>query len=685
MVKRIRTNRNKVREDRSMPPNDYSRLTLEQRLARAKKQKSDIGRQKTRTDEIRKILGDKSENKRRIINAKKGGLTHNRPKKLTRAVKHASQPIAPKFPDCSENYLKEIKFFKVPDWFESKAKSVDVSIIVPLYKSQTEIAEQIYSWDLARDGLTKEIIYVDDASPDQSGQQVVDSWTARQFDLEEPVGRIITRTVNRGFGAACNTGAYHACGDCLIFLNADCTVTPGWIRPMISRLRSNPEIGIVGNLQVRHGKIDSAGSEWSWESKSFPHIGRNIYKNKSHQQFTLENAPVDLFLADEREMVTGCCFVIPKSLFIDLEGFDVAYRKGYWEDADLCLRARTNGHKIYYEPKSLIYHKLGHSNAGGHPYINKNREYFKDKWIDSGRIDPLVKAKRSCPPSPSIKKHANGKVYGCVIACNEEEFLEVSVDSVSSIVDEWIFVIGGNEYAYKAGMCNSVGLPNDSTVDIANDLALKYGGKVILPPGRFWKDKVEMRNAYATYLRPNNWLFVLDGDEVYKPDKLWRITELMKQYDVLIMQFWLFWNNINTIGTGKWSGYPQERVVRWKEGMAYRGTNHLHVSMSNGETAKKALPCWSGREKMFYHYSWVRPIDKIRQKLYYYKYQTGNNNDFYVENVFLKWRTNPDNVTSTHPMGGGGWDKFPGIHPDGIKKSMQEGKLDFASEKNKSL
>jgi GT2 family glycosyltransferase len=680
MVRKIQTNRKRIpgreQQRKAAPLSSYSRLTLEQRLAKARQQKTESNR-KTRADEIRKILGNKSEVKRRrTINPNKGGLTRNRPKKLTRAAKRAIQPISPKFPDTHANYLKEVAPFKIPDWFENK-KDVDVSIIVPLYKSQTEVAEQIHSWDLTTDGLTKEIVYVDDASPDRSAQQVLDSWSARKGDLKGPVGRVCTRTVNRGFGAACNTGAYNSKGKYLIFLNADCTVTPGWVRPLVSRLKSDPEIGIVGNLQVKDGKIDSAGSEWSWESKSFPHIGRNSYKNKSHAQFTMDNAPVDLFLPDEREMVTGCCFAMPRELFYDLEGFDIAYRKGYWEDADLCLRARTNGYKIFYEPSSIVYHKLGHSNAGGHPFIKNNREYFKSRWLDSGRIDPMVKAKRSCPPSPNIHKHANGRVWGCVIACNEEEFLEASVDSISSIVDDWIFVIGGNEYAYKAGMCDSQGIPKDNTVDIANDLASKYGGKVILPPGRFWKDKVEMRNAYAKYLMPGNWLFVLDGDEVYKPDKLWRITELMKQYDVLIMQFWLFWNNMNTIGTGKWSSYPQERVVRWKEGMAYRGTNHLHVSMADGKTARSVLPCWKGREKMFYHYSWVRPIDKIRQKLYYYKYQTGNNNDYYVENVFLKWRDNPTSVGGTHPMGGGGWDKFPGIHPTGIQKLMNEGKLNF--------
>jgi len=689
MVKKIQ----KKAIERKEGPNsaNYRRLSMQERLIRARQQKFQDAKGRKNpitTQDLEKAIQTEKQSKfakkqkklRRTFNHRKGGLTKNRP---TRIVKNAKRERPnTEFYDKPFDYLKDVKLAEVPEWFLSK-NHVDVSIIVPMFRSQEVIIDQIRTWDLNDDGLTKEIIYVDDASPDHSSIKVIDGWTFKRQELNEPltqIGKIVKRAHNQGFGAACNTGVHFSTGKYLIFLNADCTVTPGWIKPLIDRLKSDKKIGIVGNLQVRNRKIDSAGSEWSWKTNSFLHIGRNTYKGRDHDQFFVDNAPSDLYIPEEREMVTACCFAMRRNVFLDLEGFDVAYRIGYWEDADLCLRARTNGYKIFYEPQSQIYHMLGHSKAGKHPFYENNRELFKKRWIHSGRIDPMVKAARSCPPSPSIKKHANGKVCGCVIACNEEEFLEASVDSVSSIVDEWFFVIGGNEYAYKSGMCDEKGYPTDNTLDIAKKLVERYGGRVIEPPGRVWKDKVEMRNSYAQYLRHGNWMFLLDGDEVYKPDKLWRITELMQQYDVLIVQFWLFWNYMNVIGTGKWGTYPQERIVRWKDGFKYTGTNHLHVSTDQGKTVKQVFPCWRGSEKMFYHYSWVRPTQKIRQKLYYYKYQSGNNNDSYVDNIFLKWRQQPSLVKSTHPMGGGGWDRFPGVHPEGIIKLMNEGKLDFALE-----
>jgi hypothetical protein len=376
-------------------------------------------------------------------------------------------------------------------------------------------------------------------------------------------------------------------------------------------------------------------------------------------------------------MVTGCCFAIRSDLFYDLGGFDENYKIGYWEDADLCLRVRDLGYKILYQPNSKIHHEVSHTKSSSHKYKNDNYNFFKSRWIDTGRIDKLVEDKRDNPPACSIKNNIDGKVVGCVIACNEEEFLEASVDSISPIVDDWIFVVGGNEYAYKSNMCNNLGYPNDNTLDIAYKMVDKYGGLVIEPPNRPWLDKVEMRNEYAKRLNQGDWMFMLDGDEVYKSNQLWRLAELMKSHECLILQFWTFWNNINTIGTGKWDKYTQERLVKWKEGYHYLGKNHLYVSTADGRMVRDCVNTYKGKERLFYHYSWVRPLEKIIQKREYYKVQADRSEDDYVENVFLKWREDPNSVRYTHPFGEGGWETFKGVHPKEIQNMIEQGLLNF--------
>lgn len=286
-----------------------------------------------------------------------------------------------------------------PHWFD--APPAFVSVIVPMFNSRAAIDEQIRNWDLINDRIATEVIYVNDACPQNSPEQVLFSWqdiknerdtsrSAYPNGFDAKIGKIVTLGHNSGFATACNVGATQATGKYLIFLNADTVVTPGWIKPMVDLMESDPTIGIVGNLQLKQdGSIDSAGSQWMRDSKSFDHIGRNVYKGKRlRKSMNLSNAPEDLYEVGERDMVTGCCLMIRKSLFDEIK-FDVNYRIGYWEDSDLNMEVKTRGYKIYYQPRSIIYHTPGHSGAANHPYVYDNAKYFYEKWVNNGRIDSL--------------------------------------------------------------------------------------------------------------------------------------------------------------------------------------------------------------------------------------------------------------------------------------------------------
>jgi GT2 family glycosyltransferase/ADP-heptose:LPS heptosyltransferase len=272
-----------------------------------------------------------------------------------------------------------------------------VSVVVPLYKSRSVVRDQIRRW-VADDGVEAEIIYVDDNCPQGSGQAVREAWRVRP-DRDKFPFRVVSSPTNRGFSGACNLGAFHATGEFLIFLNADTVPTPNWIKPIL-RLFDNPQVGLVGNLQLKeggelHGTVDGAGSEWSWREMNFLHIGRHSYNGKPlARPFHYDEMPSELRVIGEREMVTGCCVAIRKSLWNEIGGFDQRYRVGYWEDSELCMTVREMGYKIMYQPESVIYHKLSHSGAGPQ---DDNKKLFFNKWVHSGRIDPLVGDRRLFP------------------------------------------------------------------------------------------------------------------------------------------------------------------------------------------------------------------------------------------------------------------------------------------------
>lgn len=580
-----------------------------------------------------------------------------------------------------------------PSWFTNN-NTCDVSIIVPMYRSKAVIKNQINLWDLEDDGLTKEIIYCDDLCPQQSAQHVLSSWEKRRHSLKGiHVGKIIQSHTNRGYGSNCNLGAKFALGKYLIFLNADVTVLPNWIRPMYDLIDKNEDIGLVGNLQLKSETgniIDSLGSEWNWKNQRFEHIGRSILNGeKLTQPISFNEQSLNDMQPEQREMVTGCCFIISKDLFLKIEGYDESYKIGYWEDSDMNMAVQELNKKVYFTPKSRVIHIGGHSKSGGHEYLPENKKHFLNRWVKTGFVDsicstPRPKDRKKPIFQNGIKDMIDGEVVGCIIACNEEEFIEASVRSVAPIVDRFIFVIGGNHYAYKAGMCNIKGYPSDNTLEIVKSLAKEFNGEVIEPPSRLWNNKTEMRNAYANKLNPGNWMFMLDGDEVYKTGQLWKVASLMTEYECLRMQYHLFWNNVNTLGIGSWEEYPQERIVKWKHGYHYKNPNHLAVTAANGVEVAQQVPTYNGSDKLFYHYSWVRPLEKIKQKMRYYQIQLANEwqrigevNDNYFDDVFLKWRTNPNSISYTHPRGGGSYCEFGGIHPYEVTKLIDAGKLNF--------
>ena len=284
--------------------------------------------------------------------------------------------------------------YPTPSWFRTTQK-VDVSIIVPMFKSDSVIIDLIKTWPLEEGKYTYEIIFVDDECPKKSKQVALNAWSLRKKEIKRPIGKIIYNSNNKGYGQSCNEGAVVSSGKYLIFLNADTKVTSGWIDPMID-LFEDAKVGLVGNMHLKeggahNGTIDSAGSEWKWNDMSFVHIGRHCYQKQGLETpYRIENAPKDLLEVNEREMVTGCCFAIPSSLFDYIGGFNPNYKIGYWEDSEICLNVKELGYKVMFQPKSVIYHKLGHTSSGGHRYFVRNKLYFMNKWVKSHRLDDLL-------------------------------------------------------------------------------------------------------------------------------------------------------------------------------------------------------------------------------------------------------------------------------------------------------
>jgi GT2 family glycosyltransferase len=299
---------------------------------------------------------------------------------IYKKYQNATKDVVEKKGIIKINYME----VKTPSWFNSsELKDIDISIIVPCYKSKDYIIEHIKSWDLTNHNLKIEIIYVDDHCPQKTHLQCVKSWEERKSELNNPIGKcFLILGNNSGFSNACNTGAKEARGKYLLFLNADTILTKNWLQPIYNSFKIDEKIGIVGNMQLsKNDFIDSCGSEWSWKDHLFFHIGRNIYQSQGIEPFELSSAPAEVIKSKEVKMINGSCLMISKELFDKVCGFDNAYKIGYWEDSDLCMKVVMEGYKIWFCGESKIYHFGGHSGQSNHKYSSENKTLFYNKWI----------------------------------------------------------------------------------------------------------------------------------------------------------------------------------------------------------------------------------------------------------------------------------------------------------------
>lgn len=157
---------------------------------------------------------------------------------------------------------------------------------------------------------------------------------------------------NRGFACAVNEGCWLSRGDWFLVLNPDLTLPEGFctkLPTLLDQLESaHPRAGIAG-LHLRN----SDGSR-QLSAGPFPTLLRTLAglllprsRRKYHVQATHRRRRVP--------WVTGCCLLLKRGCFEELGGFDEDFFL-YYEDVDLCRRARECGWSVWFEPGLRVIH-----------------------------------------------------------------------------------------------------------------------------------------------------------------------------------------------------------------------------------------------------------------------------------------------------------------------------------------
>lgn len=186
-----------------------------------------------------------------------------------------------------------------------------------------------------------EVVVVDNGSTDDSVQMA---------KAEFPRCHVIQNETNLGFSRANNQGAEYALehgADFIFLLNNDTLLDPECLTSLVRRAEADRSIAAVSPKIYFADPPDRlwfAGGTFSYWSGRNGHVGYRMPDS------LLWNAPREI------EFISGCALLVPKKVWKTLGGFDeILFRSA--EDVDWSLRARKAGYTLFYEPKSIVWHR----------------------------------------------------------------------------------------------------------------------------------------------------------------------------------------------------------------------------------------------------------------------------------------------------------------------------------------
>jgi len=232
-----------------------------------------------------------------------------------------------------------------------------MAAVVVNYESGPALARCL---DGLRTGGVEDLVVVDNGSADGSLAGV----TGRFAGVE-----VVVPGSNLGYGSAVNRGMAATTAPFVLVGNPDIEVGPEALGVMASVLEGDPGCALVGPL-IR----TPAGDRYP-SARTFPslvdaagHALLGLFA--PNNRFTRSYQQADLVVggAGPRvvDWVSGACFLVRRTAFEQVGGFDEAYFM-YAEDVDLCWRLGRAGWRVLYAPDAEIVHLQGVS-TDRHPF-----------------------------------------------------------------------------------------------------------------------------------------------------------------------------------------------------------------------------------------------------------------------------------------------------------------------------
>lgn len=197
---------------------------------------------------------------------------------------------------------------------------------------------------------------------------------------------------NGGFAYGNNAGIRKALSsvepvDYIMLLNPDTVVRPGAIRALTDFMDAHPEAGIAGS------ELENADGSIEYAAHGFPSpLGEleGAARLGVLSRWVRRNSTPDLPREEARrcDWVSGASMIIRRQVLEDIGLMDEGYFL-YFEEVDLCRRARDGGWQCWYVPASRVIHLEGAATGiraaarrrAGYWYESRRRYFVKSYGV----------------------------------------------------------------------------------------------------------------------------------------------------------------------------------------------------------------------------------------------------------------------------------------------------------------
>jgi GT2 family glycosyltransferase/Flp pilus assembly protein TadD len=450
-----------------------------------------------------------------------------------------------------QRFLAECQSLPLDDWLAYVPPSGDeLASLIILCCNEVEVTRLCLDSVFRHTRQPYEIILIDNASTDGTAEYL-------RLIQKHPCPQrieIIHNSENRGYPAGVNQGLAVAQGDYLVLLNNDVVVTPHWLdRLVASVLHDWPAIGLAGAVtnyapppqQVKAGyaaltDLDSFANSWA----------------KAHSGQACEVA-----------RLTGFCLLLRRDVFEKIGSLDEQFGLGFFDDDDLCLRARQAGFRLALTQDCYVHHfgsqtfrSLG---VDTEALLDANLAIYRDKWGDT-EASKYRPVNLNAAANTSVKP----KVSLTMIVKNEEHHLSACLESVKHLVDEMIVVDTGS-------------------TDRTREIVEVFGAKLYEFP---WINHFAAARNEALRYATGDWVLWMDADDRIDPENQGKLKKLI---DSLTDENAAFVMKCYCLGDGPGGATTVDHVRLFRNLPAHRWKYRVHEQILPSIRASRGDVRWS--------------------------------------------------------------------------------------------